>query len=145
MKYDAILRADWRAGPLAPSGSDRRSAHSRDREFGPIGIDRASEAFEGYNANYPKGGLRHIPSDSLKPNIYYKAQDFARGVWGRRGLSRAAFRFTQATGDEGEIVGLEVNAKAGMTEMSAVPEMAAHAGSSSEPPGRVVEEATCGR
>jgi D-alanine-D-alanine ligase len=145
MKHDAILRAEWGAGAAPPPGSDCGSADSRDRPLGPIGIDRASEAFEGYDANYAKAGLRHIPSHSLKPNIYYEAQDFARGVRGRRGLSRAAFRFTQATGDEGEIVGLEVDAEAGMTEMSPAPEIAAHTGSSFEPHGRAAEGASCDR
>jgi D-alanine-D-alanine ligase-like ATP-grasp enzyme len=145
MRHDAILIAHWRADPSSPSGSDCGSAHLRDRGLASLGFERASEAFEGYGANYGKGGLRHITSDSLKPNIYYKAQDLARGVRGRSGLSRAAFRFTQATGDEDEIVGLEVNAEPGMTEMSPVPVIIVPAGSSFEPHGRAVEDPSCDR
>jgi D-alanine-D-alanine ligase len=146
MKHDAVL-GDRGAGPAAPPGSDCSPPDSRDRPLRRLGLDAASEAFEGYVANYAKGALRHVPSGNLKQNIYYKAQDFARGARrarGRRGLSRAAFRFTEAAGDEGELVGLEVNTEPGMSETLLVPEIAVLAGSSfDEPLGWVVEDASC--
>src|SRR5277367_3686660 len=130
MKHGAVVRADWRAGRVAPPGSDCGSA-APDRPFCPIEIVVASGAFGGYDANYAKYGPHHIPTENLKPNIYYKAQDFTLRVHqalGRRGVRRADFHFAEAAGDEGELVGLEVNTGPGMTETSLAPYMAVHAG-----------------
>jgi D-alanine-D-alanine ligase len=150
MKQVAVLRAGSRAGRATPLGTDRGSADCRERSAGPIQIDAASEAFGGYDANYAKYGPHQIPSErNFKPNIYYKAQDFtlrAHQALGRRGVRRADFHFAEAAGDEGELVGLEVNTGPGMTETSLAPEMAVHAGLSfDEPVGWAVEDASCGR
>ena len=125
-----------------------RRANSLIRPLGQINSDPASQAFEGIEApKYAKGGPLHVASENLKPNIYYKAQDStlrAHQAQGRCGVSRADFRFSGATGDEGELVGLEVNTEPGMTETSLAPEMGAHAGSSfDEPVAWMAEDASC--
>ena len=134
MKHVADMRADRTAERAALRGQ--------------INGDPASQAFEGIVAQkYVKRGPLHVASQNLKPNIYYKAQDSTHGahrVQGRCGVSRADSRFSGATGDEGELVGLEVNTEPGMTETSLAPELAAHAGSSfGEPVAWMAEDASC--
>jgi D-alanine-D-alanine ligase len=145
MKHVAVMRAGWLAERAALLGSDCGGADPLEGPLGQIKCDRASEAFE---RAYAKVGPLHIASENLKPNIYYKAQDSAlRAYWaqGRCAVSRADFHFKGATGDEGELVGLDVNTERGMTETSPAPEMAAHAGSSfDEPVAWMAEDASCG-
>jgi len=145
MKHVAVMGADWRAKCAALLGSDCGGADWLERPLGQIKCHLASEAFEGA---YAKGGPIHIASENLKPNIYYKAQDFTlRAYWaqGRCAVSRADFHFKGATGDEGELVGLDVNTEPGMTETSLAPEMASHAGSTfDEPVAWMAEDASCG-
>ncbi len=148
MKRVAVMGAEWRAERAAPRGSHCGGADWLERRLGQINSDPASQAFEGIEApKYAKGGPLHVVSENLKPNIYYKAQDFtlrAHRAQSRCGVSRADFRFSGATGDEGELVGLEVNTEPGMTETSLAPEMAAHAGSSfDEPVAWMAEDASC--
>jgi len=89
MKALAVLRTDRRTGRAALPGRDRgpvRSPGQGDK------CARASQAFREYDAKDVNGGPHHIPRANLKPNIYYKAQDFARGAYrapGCRGASRA--------------------------------------------------------
>jgi D-alanine-D-alanine ligase-like ATP-grasp enzyme len=98
MKRVAGMRADQQAERAAP--------------LGQIKSDPASQAFEGIEASkYAKGRPLHVASENLKPNIYYKAQDSTLGAHraqGQCGVSRADIRFSGATGDEGELVDLEV-------------------------------------
>jgi D-alanine-D-alanine ligase len=149
MKHNVVARFDRRACCASAPGSDCGSADTRGRPFGRVEFDAASRGFQGYDANYAKGGPHRFLSGNLKPNIYYKAQDFAlwaHGARGRRGLSRADFQVTDAAGDEVELVGLEVNIEPGMTEMSFAPEIAVYGGFSfDEPIGWAVEDASCGR
>ncbi len=134
MKHVADMRADRQAERAAP--------------LGQINSDSASQAFEGLDApKFAKGGLLHVASENLKPIIYYKAQDSTLGAHraqDRCGVSRAGFRFKGATGDEGELVGLEVNAQPSMTGTSLARDMAAHAGSLfGEPVAWMAEDASC--
>ena len=134
MKRVADMRADQQAERAAP--------------LGLINSDPASQAFEGIEApKYAKGRPLHVASENLKPNIYYKAQDStlrAHRAQGRCGVSRADIRSSGATGDEGELVGLEVDTEPGMTETSLAPEMAAHAGSPlDEPVAWMTEDGPC--
>ncbi len=134
MKRVADMRADRQAEGAAP--------------LGLINSDSASQAFEGIDApKFAKGGLLHVASENLKPIIYYKAQDSTLGAHrahDRCGVSRADFRFKGATGDEGELVGLEVNSEPGMTETSLAPEMGAHACSPlDEPVAWMTEDGPC--
>jgi D-alanine-D-alanine ligase len=132
MKHVADMTADQQAERATP--------------LGHVISDPASQAFEGIDpAKYTKGAPLHVGSENLKPNIYYKAQDStlrAHRVQGRCRVSRADLRLSEATGNEGEPVGL--NTEPGMTETSLAPEMAADAGSSfGEPVAWMAEDASC--
>ena len=59
-------------------------------------------------------------------------------------MSRADIRSSGARGDEGELVGLEVDTEPGMMETSLAPEMTAHAGSPlDEPVAWMTEDGPC--
>ena len=147
MKHVAILKADRRAGRAARLSSDCRSADSPERPLGPIEFDPASEAFDATDAKNAEGGPHRFPWENLKPIIYHNAQDLtpeAHRAPGRRESRRAGFHFSEATGDEGELVELKVKAEPGMTESSLAPDRAARAGSSFHEPGAwMVEDASC--
>jgi D-alanine-D-alanine ligase len=119
------------------------------RPLGQVEFDPASAAFDGHDASYDECRSRPAPSANLKPNIYYKAQDFTLGIHrapGHRAESRVDFRFGETAGDEGEPAGLKVSAQPGLTELALAPEMAAHAGFSfGESAARMVEDAACDR
>jgi len=148
MKHVAVLEADGRAGRAAPLSSGCGSADSLE-PLGHVEFDPASEAFDGIDAKNAEGGPRHIPSENLKPNIYHNAQDFAlraHRAHGRRESRRAGFHFSEATGDEGELVDLKVKAEPGMTESSLAPDRAARASLSfHELVAWMVEDASCDR
>jgi hypothetical protein len=87
MKPIAVLGADSTIDGEPPRGSV-----VVDRPLGRAEFDRASEAFDQYDAKYPEGCSSPILSGNLKPNIYYKAQDFTLGASRaprRRNASRA--------------------------------------------------------
>jgi hypothetical protein len=121
MRRVADMRADQRAERAALRRSDCGGADWGEWPLDQIACDPASQAFEGIEApKYAKGGPLPMRSATLKPNIYYEAQDFAlraHRAQGRCGMSRGDIRFS-GTGDEDELVGLEVNTEAGMTETS---------------------------
>ena len=54
----------------------------------------------------------------------------AHRALGCRGVSRADFRYDNRPEGNGDLVCLEVNTQPGMTEVSLVPELAAHGGRS---------------
>jgi D-alanine-D-alanine ligase len=149
-----VGRDDWPYGDRLIAerfvdGKELTCAVMADRPLGVIEIQPVSEAFYGYDAKYAKGGSLHVLPANLKPNLYHKVQELALGAHralGCRGVSRADFRFDETTGEEGELVCLEVNTQPGMTETSLVPEMAAHAGLSFDDlVAWMVEDASCDR
>jgi len=98
------------------------------RALGVIEILSPSTAFYDYEAKYSKGGSIHVLPAEIKPNVYQKVQELsvrAHLALGCRGVSRADFRFDDATNT---LVCLEVNTQPGMTETSLVPDLAAHEG-----------------
>lgn len=111
-----------------------------------IEIRAAKGEFYDYEAKYSKGGSFHVLPAPLKPNIYQKVQEMAvraHEALGCRGVSRADFRFDEATGT---LACLEVNTQPGMTETSLVPELAAYRGLSfGELVEWMVEDASTGR
>jgi D-alanine-D-alanine ligase-like ATP-grasp enzyme len=147
MKHVAILKADRRAGRAALLSSDCRSADSIERPLPPAELDRASEASGATDAKCAEDGPHRFPWENLKPIIYHDAQDLtpeARRALGRRESRSAGLRFSEAAGDEGELVELKVKAEPGMTEMSLAQDRAARAGSSFHEPGAgMVEDAWC--
>jgi hypothetical protein len=110
MKPLAVLRPDRPTGRAGPLGRDRVRARSLDPaprggECGP-----ASQAFGEYDAKDVDCGPHHNRPANLKPNIYYKAQDFtlgARRAPGGRVANRADRHLTGTAGEEREPIGPE--------------------------------------
>jgi D-alanine-D-alanine ligase len=91
--------------------------------------------FYDYRAKYQEGGSKHILPADIPHEIYRKCQHIAlqaHQALGCRGVSRADFRFDDSPGQEQPLVLLEINTQPGMTSLSLVPELAAHAGHSFE-------------
>jgi D-alanine-D-alanine ligase-like ATP-grasp enzyme len=147
MKPLAVLSRDRPTGPAAPLGRDRVGARSLDRTAGGGECGPASQAFGEYDAKDVNCGPHHNRPANLKPNIYYKAQDFTLGADrapGCRGVRRADRHLSGTAAEEGEPVSLEVNARPGQTVTSPAPDRTAKAGFSfDEPVARVVEDAAC--
>jgi D-alanine-D-alanine ligase len=147
MKPLAVLSPDRPTGPAAPLGRDRDRARSLDRTAGSGECGPASQAFGEYDAKDVDCGPHHNRPANLKPNIYYKAQDFTLGADrapGCRGASRADRHLYGTAGEESEPVGPGVEARLGRTETSCAPGWTAHAGFSFVEPGPwMVEDAAC--
>lgn len=89
--------------------------------------------FYDYAAKYEEGGSDHILPADIPKDVYRKVQQFAlaaHSALGCKGVSRADFRYDDTTGNETELILLEVNTQPGMTATSLVPEQAEHAGHS---------------
>ena len=87
--------------------------------------------FYDYRAKYTEGATEHLVPAPLPPDAYDAAMQFAvdaHKVLGCRGVSRADLRYDDAVGGAEGVYLLEVNTQPGMTPMSLVPELAAHAG-----------------
>jgi D-alanine-D-alanine ligase-like ATP-grasp enzyme len=147
MKPLTVLGTDRPTGRAGALNRDHRRVHSHgwppgDGECGP-----ASQAFAEYHAKDPNLGPHHNRRANLKPNIYYKAQDFTLGadrVPGCRGPSRANRHSSGTAGEESAPVGSGVNARPGPMETSSAPDSAARAGFSfDEPAAGMVEDAAC--
>jgi len=147
MKPLAVLRTGQPIGCAAPLRRDPVGprSHARASGFGECGP--ASQAFGEYDAKDVNCGPHHNRPANLKPNIYYKAQDFTLGahrVPGCRGASRADRHLTGTAGEESEPVGPGVEARLGRTETSCAPDWTAHPGFSFVEPGAwMVEDAAC--
>jgi D-alanine-D-alanine ligase-like ATP-grasp enzyme len=143
----AVLRTDRPIGRATPLGRDRVRAYSLDQAPRSGKCAPASQAFVEYDAKYVNRGSHHDRSANLKPNIYYKAQDFTLGahrVPGCHGASRADRHLTRTAGQEGKPVGPGTDARLSPTETSCAPEWIAHAGFSfDEPVAWMVEDAGC--
>jgi D-alanine-D-alanine ligase len=128
-----LNRPDWPYGEdlLAERyvpGLELTCAVLGDEALGVIEIE-AAQRFYDYEAKYSPGGSRHILPARIAPAAYRRVQDLAllaHRALGCRGVSRADFRYDPS--GAGRVVCLEVNTQPGMTEMSLVPELAAHAG-----------------
>jgi D-alanine-D-alanine ligase len=130
-----LTRPDWPYGDelLAESyvpGLELTCAVLGDEALGVIEIEPAQRFYD-YEAKYAPGGSRHILPARIAPEVYAQVQRtalLAHRALGCRGVSRADFRYDPS--GSGRLVCLEVNTQPGMTEMSLVPELAAHAGKS---------------
>jgi D-alanine-D-alanine ligase len=130
-----LTRPDWPYGEelLAERyvpGLELTCAVLGDEALGVIEIEPAQRFYD-YEAKYAPGGSRHILPARIAPGVYAAVQRaalLAHRALGCRGVSRADFRYDPSGG--GRLVCLEVNTQPGMTEMSLVPELAAHAGKS---------------
>jgi D-alanine-D-alanine ligase len=128
-----LSRPDWPYGEQVlveryVAGLELTCAVMGEEALGVIEIEPATRFYD-YEAKYTLGGSRHILPARISPNIYQRARNLAltaHRALGCRGVSRADFRFDSRS--DGDLVCLEVNTQPGMTEMSLVPELAAHAG-----------------
>jgi D-alanine-D-alanine ligase len=110
------------------AGLELTCAVMGEEALGVIEIEPTTRFYD-YESKYAPGGSRHILPARISPNIYQRARNLAltaHRALGCRGVSRADFRFDPRS--DGDLVCLEVNTQPGMTEMSLVPELAAHAG-----------------
>jgi hypothetical protein len=126
---------------------DRGCPDSDDLPLGGVECNPASQAFDEYHAKDVKGCPHLRRPENLKPNIYYKAQDFTRGadrVPGCRSVSRGDRHLSGTRGEESEPVGPAANAWTRATETSSASDRTAHAGFSfDEPAAWMVEDAAC--
>jgi D-alanine-D-alanine ligase len=127
-----LMREDWPFGEFVLcerfiAGKELTCAVMGDRALGVIEIVPAVRFYD-YEAKYAPGGSKHLLPAPVDPKVYEEIRRqalAAHQALGCRGVSRADFRFDDATG---ELACLEVNTQPGMTETSLVPDMAAHAG-----------------
>jgi hypothetical protein len=77
MKPLAVLKTRRPNGRVASRGRDRVGARSLEQGVDGREFDPASQAFGPCDAKEVNGGPHHDLAGNLKPNIYYKAQDFA--------------------------------------------------------------------
>ena len=128
-----LSRPDWPYGEEVlveryVAGLELTCAVMGEEALGVIEIEPTTRFYD-YESKYAPGGSRHILPARISPNIYQRARNLAltaHRALGCRGVSRADFRFDPRS--DGDLVCLEVNTQPGMTEMSLVPELAAHAG-----------------
>lgn len=89
---------------------------------------RPVAGFYDYEAKYTDGKAKHLIPAPVSPEIYDRAMSWAATAHrslGCRGVSRSDLRYDD---DNEELVMLEVNTQPGMTQLSLVPEQAAHEG-----------------
>jgi len=105
------------------------------------------EGFYDYAAKYTTGQAAHQMPAAIAPKAYEEALELglrAHRALGCRGVTRADLRYDAAAGEPGKFYVLEVNTQPGMTPLSLVPEIAAHAGLSfTELVTWMVENAQC--
>ena len=149
-----LSRSDWHFGEelLAEefiAGRELTCAIMGDKALDVTEIRAADGGWYDYEAKYSDGGSIHILPAEIKGNIYLRIQELAlraHKALGCRGVSRTDFRYDDGPGGSGQLVALEVNTQPGMTEVSLVPELAAHAGISfGELVRWMVEDASCNR
>jgi len=101
-----------------------------DRALGVTEL-RTSDGFYDYSAKYTDGRTEHLLPAPLPPEIYDAAMQHAldaHRALNCRGVTRADLRYDDTGGDPGALSLLEINTQPGMTPLSLVPELAAHAG-----------------
>ncbi len=100
-----------------------------DRALGALEI-RPREGFYDYDTKYVEGKADHLIPAPMPDDEYQAALDYAQrahDALGCSGVTRADFRYDDSEGGLG-IRLLEINTQPGMTPLSLVPEIAAHAG-----------------
>ena len=92
---------------------------------------RPKAGFYDYAAKYTGGVAEHLIPAPLPEAVYARAMSdslTAHKALGCRGVSRADLRYDDTAGGPDAVHLLEINTLPGMTPMSLVPELAAHAG-----------------
>ncbi|HXZ22912.1 MAG TPA: D-alanine--D-alanine ligase [Pseudolabrys sp.] len=130
-----LTRPDWPYGervliePYIP-GKELTCAVMGEQALGVIEIVPAVKFYD-YEAKYVPGGSRHLLPAPIAPAIYREVQILAltaHRALGCRGVTRSDFRYDDRLDGTKGLFCLEVNTQPGMTEVSLVPELAAHAG-----------------
>ena len=130
-----LTRPDWQFGdrllvePYIP-GKELTCAVMGEEALGVIEIVPTVKFYD-YEAKYAPGGSKHLLPAPIAPQAYAEARRLALAAHralGCRGISRADFRYDDSRDGTEGLACLEVNTQPGMTEVSLVPELAAHAG-----------------
>ena len=128
-------------------GREVQVAVMGERALGAIEI-RPKGRFYDYEAKYTDGRADHHMPAPIHPDAYEEALEIALAAHralGCRGVTRADLRYDDTAGEPGRFYLLEINTQPGMTPLSLVPEIAAHAGIGFEELVTwLVENATCG-
>ncbi len=130
-------------------GREIQVAVMGDRALGAIEI-RPKGRFYDFEAKYTDGKAEHLMPAPVGDAAYAEALRIgaaAHAALGCRGVSRTDLRYDDTKKDQpGRFVVLEVNTQPGMTPLSLVPEIAAHAGIDfAELVSWMVEDASCPR
>jgi len=119
-----------------------------DRALGVTEL-RTHEGFYDYAAKYEEGRTTHLCPAPVPAEIADLAMEYAlkaHETLGCRGVSRADLRYDDTGGQPGDLYMLEINTQPGMTPLSLVPEVAAHAGIDfPQLVSWIVEDASCPR
>jgi D-alanine-D-alanine ligase len=130
-----LTRPDWPFGdrllvePYIP-GKELTCAVMGEEALGVIEIVPAVKFYD-YEAKYAPGGSKHLLPAPIASPVYAEVRRLslaAHDALGCRGISRADFRYDDTLDGTKGLACLEVNTQPGMTEVSLVPELAAHAG-----------------
>ncbi len=129
------LAADWPFGDQVLverfiPGREIQVAVMGEEPLGAIEI-RPKERFYDYEAKYTDGMADHLMPAPLSEDDYAEALAVGRKAHqalGCRGVTRTDLRFDDTGDGPGRFYVLEVNTQPGMTPLSLVPEIAAHAG-----------------
>lgn len=111
-------------------GKEIHVAVMGDKAIGAIEI-KPKNGFYDYEAKYTQGKADHIMPASLPQQRYDEVLALAlraHKVLKCEGVSRVDFRYDDVSEEAGKFYVLEVNTQPGMTPLSLVPEIAAHAG-----------------
>ncbi|WP_169542811.1 D-alanine--D-alanine ligase [Sneathiella aquimaris] len=130
-------------------GREIQVAVMGDQALGAVEIKPLGRFYD-YEAKYTAGKAEHLMPAPLPQDRYNEVLQMAvtaHQVLGCKGVSRSDFRLDDLNGDgQGDFYILETNTQPGMTELSLVPEIAAHMGISFEELVRwMVEDASCER
>ena len=130
-----LTRADWSFGdkvlvePYIP-GKELTCAVMGEEALGVIEIVPTVKFYD-YEAKYAPGGSKHLLPAPISPDVYEECRRLALAAHralGCRGVTRSDFRYDDRLAGVTGVFCLEVNTQPGMTEVSLVPELAAHAG-----------------
>ena len=126
--------ASWRFGEQVMveryiAGREIAVAVMGERALGVTEI-RPVSGFYDYDAKYTEGRAEHLVPAPLPPSAYEEALAHAltaHRTLGCRGVTRADMRYDDTAGAPGRVYLLEINTQPGLTPLSLVPELAAHA------------------
>jgi D-alanine-D-alanine ligase len=130
-----LTRPDWAFGdrvlvePYIP-GKELTCAVMGEQALGVIEIVPTVKFYD-YEAKYAPGGSKHLLPAPIASEVYREVQRLALAAHcalGCRGVTRSDFRYDDSLDGTKGLFCLEVNTQPGMTEVSLVPELAAHAG-----------------